>query len=307
MPTVDIRMPSALATAKTNIAGAGPAKAKPSSMKSAPSMMTGRALSQPPPAIKLPESAKARLAAADRGRSCAQTYRKKPTSAEAIRAMVRAEIKQESQECRQRTMAQLAAEEEIAKEEQQARQAVRDEARRVYRSELRADLDAHEQHEQHEQHVPPPPASEAADTCAEWSTIAEPAEPAESASERIAALMREREERRAADAAEMSALRERVAARKPASGGQWAPPPNAPSGAAASRPAVSENRSLFTWTPPAATAAPAPAALPVARSDAAKDALAWLQRPPPAAAPAVAARIEEEAESPYEFGSELYK
>ncbi len=208
----------------------------------------------------LPPAAAARLVAAENGRAGARSYRAKPHSAEAIRAMVRAQMKQESEESRQRTLAKLAIEEQLAQEQQQARHAVRSEARRVYQSELMAQ----------EQLAPVLPQPEAAPT-----PEAAAEQPTESSAARVEALLRERAERRQADAEEVNALRERVAAHRRHDRGQWAVP-NAP-------PAVthSENRSLFTWKPPPPTTerADAPAQPAAAtRSEAAHDAWSWVQR-----------------------------
>ena len=215
----------------------------------------------------------ARLAAADRGRTTAQTYRSKPTSAEAIRAKVRAEMKQESEACKQRTLAKLEQEEEIAREDKQVReekrQAVRSEARRVYADELR----------EQEHNARPPPTSEPAPAPA--------AEPEESAASRIAALMHERAERRLRDAEEVNALRERVAARRP-DRERWGPASDATPAVAtaAAKATLPERRSLFTWQPPAATPAAAAGAPPAPagakNSHAAQEAWNWVKQPTPA-------------------------
>jgi hypothetical protein len=172
--------------------------------------------------------------------------------------MVKAQMKQESEESRQRTLAKLAVEEQLAQQQQHERQAVRSEARRVYQSELWA---------QEQQATVPPPEAAAA-----LNIASEP--PAESGAARVEALLRERADRIKADIGEVKALRERVAARRYDSS-QWAMPSAAPVTT------HSENRSLFTWRPPALTTERAetpavPAA--AARSEAARDAWSWVQR-----------------------------
>ena len=245
MPPTVLPLPSPLTSKNTasKPSSAAPTASKPSSAA---------------PAKSLPSTTAARLVAAEKGRTVAQCYRSKPHSVDAIRAMVKAQMKQESEESRQRTLAKLAVEEQLAQQQQHERQAVRSEARRVYQSELWA---------QEQQATVPPPEAAAA-----LNIASEP--PAESGAARVEALLRERADRIKADIGEVKALRERVAARRYDSS-QWAMPSAAPVTT------HSENRSLFTWRPPALTTERAetpavPAA--AARSEAARDAWSWVQR-----------------------------
>jgi len=201
--------------------------------------------------------------------------------------MVKAEMKAESDACRQKTLAKLAEEEDIAKGEQMARQALRNEARQVYSRELRAAA-----REAPTAPTPPPnvpeletdPATQAEAASSEAST--QPHEPTkESAAARVEALLRERAERRQHDLEGVAALRERVAARIPNRDrwGRTADGPTASAGPSTANAEArsSEHRSLFTWNPPAPItdgAAPQPQPAAATRSQAAQDAWSWVQQ-----------------------------